>query len=124
MVSIFLVQQGCTTSALKLWTPHIPEDMRATIRTIEVAVVAELPRVSVESPSETASYAKRKAWNWTENWGKVTGEVLKGGDPIFTTTAGAMLVVPPVVWGAGAVYGADDGCSYPGTFHLIRTPKE
>lgn len=38
MLSIFLAQQGCTTSPLKPWTPHVAEDVRATIRTIGVAV--------------------------------------------------------------------------------------
>lgn len=114
MLSIFLVPQGCTTSPLKPWAPHVAEDVRATIRTIGVAVAGELSRVTIElTPKGTTSGARRKAGKWSENWLMSIGEAAKVNPPppIFTTTAGAMLVVTPVVWGAGAVYGAIEASS-------------
>ena len=83
------------------------------IRTIRVAVTVELPvvagelQVTVESPSEytTATYAKLKAWQWSKTWLDKTQYI----PPIFwfsTVTAGAMLVLTPVVAAAGAVAGA------------------
>jgi hypothetical protein len=121
VLSLLLVQQGCTSSPSKPWTPHVTEDVRTTIHTIGLAVAVELPlvinalRVTVESPSEdtTATYAKRKACNWSAKWLTSTGETAgvgaKMGDLgifVITTTAGAMLVVTPVVAAAGAVAGA------------------
>ena len=112
ILSVLMVQQGCTTSSMKPWAPHVAEDVRAAIRTIGVAVAADLPLVAVELrvveyPSETARYARRKASNWSENWlnGSILNEI-GGGGFLGTTIVGAMLVVTPVVWGAGAVAGA------------------
>ena len=130
MFSIFLVQPGCTTSPLKPWEPHVTEDMRATIHTIGVVVGEELPRrtvlnrygeaqhpldvalaedplrVPVESHSETASYARRTAGKWVDTWVMWAGDVGRTPDVLATSSALAMLVVTPVVWGAGAVAGA------------------
>ena len=112
IILVLMVQQGCTAAPLKQWgpwSPHVAEDVRATIRTIGVAVAEELPRVTVELPSKgAASGARRKAGKWSENWLMSIGEAAKVHPPaeIFTTTAGAMLVVTPVVAAAGAVYGA------------------
>jgi hypothetical protein len=136
MLSLFLMQQGCTTSPLKPWAPHVTEEVRATIRTIGVAVGEQLPRqtvldrygeahhsldvalaeeplrVPVKSLSETASYARRTAEKWSKNWLTWTGDLFvefpKAGEGavFLTTIAGAMLVVTPVVGGAGAVAGA------------------
>ena len=105
--SISRVQQGCTTSPLKPWAPHVGEDVRATIRTIGVAVAAELPRVTVELTSEgTASDAGREAGKWSENWLIRTHDLAQVPRFFATTTAGAMLVVTPVVAAAGAVCGS------------------
>ena len=117
IILVLMVQQGCTTSPLKPWTPHVAEDVRATIRTLGVAVSEELPyqaldffvpRVTVEFPSKVnTSSARRTAGKWSENWLMATGEVVgRGSHPFFTTVGGAMLVVTPVVAAAGALSGA------------------
>ncbi|MGH7147104.1 MAG: hypothetical protein ACREIJ_04285 [Nitrospiraceae bacterium] len=116
IILALMVQQGCTASPGKQWgpwVPHVTEDVRARVRTIEVAVVEELPRVTVELPSKgAASGAGRKAGKWSGNWvtsaayGLVEGARPRGEGLPIATTAGAMLVVTPVVAAAGAVYGA------------------
>jgi len=113
ILSLLLLQQGCTTSPWMPWSPHVTEDVRAKIRTIGVVVAEELPRVTLDLPSKgAANGAGRKARKWSGNWAMAAGAVAAGGAQsgegvIFgLTTAAAMLVVTPVVASAGAVYGA------------------
>jgi hypothetical protein len=107
ILSLLMLQQGCTTPPWKPWSPHVTEDVRAKIRTIGVVVTEELPRVTVELPSKgAASGAGRKAGKWSGNWVmNAFGIAIQGREPGLTTGA-AMLVVTPVVASAGAVYGA------------------
>lgn len=107
ILSLLMLQQGCTTPPWKPWSPHVTEDVRAKIPTIGVVVTEELPRVTVELPSKgAASGAGRKAGKWSGNWVMTAfGLATQGREPGLTTGA-AMLVVTPVVASAGAVYGA------------------
>jgi hypothetical protein len=93
------------------WVPHILEEYRSQLRTVEIAVAEELPRVTLDLPAKgVVSGAKRKAGKWTGNWLFATGEVLKAGRgdgaALATTTAGGMLTVIPVVATTGGLYGA------------------
>ena len=107
ILSLLVLQQGCTTSPWMPWSPHVTEDVRAKIRTIGVVVAEELPRVTLELPSKgAASGAGRKAGKWSGNWAMATGSIAGQGKEFGLTTEAAMLVVTPVVALAGAVYGA------------------
>lgn len=94
----------------KQWSPHVTEEFRSRIHTVEIAVSEELPRVTLELPSKGAgSGAGRKAGKWSGNWAKAAGHVaLSGGDGAILTFAigAAMLAVTPAVASAGAMYGA------------------
>jgi len=129
ILSVFMVQQGCTTPPLEPsmpWSPHIKEDVRAKISTIGVRVGEKLHSVTVELPSKgAASGARRKARMWSSSWVSSPSEALAqqagkespglDGLLLTTTAAGAILVLTPVVAVAGAVMGAFEAPAAPGT---------
>lgn len=117
ILSLLVLQQGCTTSPLESPKPRwaLPEDEQAKIRTIGIVVSEELPRVTLDLPSKgAAAGASRKAGIWSGDWVMSAGDVMRSGlnpgggagSELLTSTAGAMLVVTPVVAAAGAVKGA------------------
>jgi len=107
ILSLLMLQQGCTAPPLRPWSPHVTEDVRAKISTIGVVVAEELPRVALDLPSKgAASGAGRKAGKWSGNWAMAAGSMAAYGREFGLTTGAAMLVVTPVVASAGAVYGA------------------
>ena len=107
ILSLLMLQQGCTTSPWMTWSPHVTEDVRAKVRTIGVVVAEELPRVTLDLPSKgAASGAGRKAGKWSGNWVMSAGSIAGQGREFGLTTGAAMLAVTPVVASAGAVYGA------------------
>lgn len=99
------------TTPPKPWTPHITEEVRAKIRTVEIAVSEEFPRMTLELPSKGAgSGAGRNAWKWSGNWAKAAGVVAASGSGeaaiLSLALAAAMLAVTPAVAAVGAAKGA------------------
>jgi hypothetical protein len=104
---LLLLQEGCMAATWEVWSPHVTEEARATIRTIDIVVTEELPRVSLELPSKGAlSGAGRKSGKWAGNWAMSALGAAVHGRELGLTTGAAMLVITPVVASAGAVYGA------------------
>lgn len=107
ILSIFLVQPGCTTALQDPWKPHLQEELRARISTIQVVVAEDLPRVTVDLPSKGAlSGAGRKAGKWSSDWVMAAAQAGGQGREVGATIGAVMILVTPVVAATGAVYGA------------------
>jgi hypothetical protein len=102
ILSILLVSQGCTDTLLTIpWSPHLKEEARTHIHTIEVVVDETLPRVTLEDPyNKASSGAGRTAWQWSKNWIYVVMKLGGYGIPFVALT--------PVAAALGAVAGATE----------------
>ncbi len=100
--SILLVLQGCANTTPTIpWSPHLKEEARTQIHTIEVVVDETLPRVTLEDPySKASSGAGRTAWQWSKNWIYVVMKLGGYGIPFVALT--------PVAAALGAVAGATE----------------
>ncbi|MDH4187505.1 MAG: hypothetical protein OEV08_10935 [Nitrospira sp.] len=107
ILSILLVSQGCGIHPRTIpWSPHLKEEARTQIHTIEVVVDETLPRVTLEGPSKGAfSGAGRKAGKWLANWTWTEVLALEGRE-LGAAVSGAMLALTPIVAATGAVVGA------------------
>lgn len=100
ILSILLVSQGCGIGPRTIpWSPHLKEETRTHIHTIEVVVDETLPRVTLEDPyNKASSGVGRTAWQWSKNWIHVVMKLGGYGIPF--------VVLTPVVAALGAVAGA------------------
>ena len=107
ILSLLFLQQGCATAPTEPLNIPLAADMRRSIHTVGIVIAEELPKVTLDLPSKGAvSGAGRKAGKWAGNWAMASVHVAGVGREPGATTGAAMLVVTPVVAGAGALYGA------------------
>lgn len=113
-LAILILQQGCAATPWTPWSPDIPKEERAHIRTVGITVSEELPRVTLDLPSQGAlSGAGRGAGSWVLKWGSIVGETASGmkpylsGHPVGLAVVGAPLLAgAPFAAVAGALSGA------------------